>query len=275
MSLYKCKLCSYSTPRYTDYKKHLTTKTHIKASISINNNDSSIEDSKGIIYLIQPCELIGTERYKIGCSKNSTLDRVKNGYKKGTRYLYISECINPLIIEARIKQEFNKNFKLITGREYYEGNENDIKRTFINIVNNNKNLNNFNNTNLPDNINNNLNTKNIILYDCKYCNKTYKHERSLYKHQRTNCKYIPITQKNMMINITNNNGHTKNKLKLLIPFSNINDIKTNNYHNNSINKIICEYCNKSYKSVKYLHNHYLKSCLKIPDKLKNRLIKKT
>ncbi len=38
--------------------------------------------NKGIIYLIQPCELVGTSRYKIGCSRNPNLDRCKNGYKK-------------------------------------------------------------------------------------------------------------------------------------------------------------------------------------------------
>mgnify|MGYP006090550431 CR=1 FL=1 len=42
---------------------------------------------EGIIYLIQPAELVGTNRYKIGCSKKPNLDRVKKGYKKGTRYL--------------------------------------------------------------------------------------------------------------------------------------------------------------------------------------------
>ena len=38
----------------------------------------------GIIYLLQPAELVGTDRFKFGCSTNNNLDRCKNGYKKGT-----------------------------------------------------------------------------------------------------------------------------------------------------------------------------------------------
>ena len=56
---------------------------------------------KGIIYLIQPTELIGTRRYKMGCSENTELERVKNGYKKGTRYILIMECNNPFILEKK------------------------------------------------------------------------------------------------------------------------------------------------------------------------------
>ena len=45
--------------------------------------------NKGIIYLIQPAELLGTNRYKIGCSGKNSLDRCKKGYKIGSRYLSI------------------------------------------------------------------------------------------------------------------------------------------------------------------------------------------
>lgn len=38
--------------------------------------------SKGIIYFIQPAEIVGTNRYKIGCSKNPDLNRCNKGYKK-------------------------------------------------------------------------------------------------------------------------------------------------------------------------------------------------
>jgi hypothetical protein len=51
--------------------------------------------NKGIIYFIQPSELINTNRYKIGCSTNCDLVRCKTGYKKGSRYLCIMECYNP------------------------------------------------------------------------------------------------------------------------------------------------------------------------------------
>ena len=43
--------------------------------------------NKGIIYLIQPCELVGTSRYKIGCSKKISEKKIINNnyYYK---YLY-------------------------------------------------------------------------------------------------------------------------------------------------------------------------------------------
>ena len=59
---------------------------------------NSLIMNTGIIYFIQPTELIGTNRYKIGCSENTELDRVKKGYKKGTRYIFIIECNNPFVL---------------------------------------------------------------------------------------------------------------------------------------------------------------------------------
>lgn len=88
-----------------------------------------------MIYLVQPCELVSTKRYKIGMSSKKTLDRVNKGYKKGTRYLNIQEVKNPISVENKLKKIFNKKFKLIAGKEYFEGNEEEMKRTFINIVN--------------------------------------------------------------------------------------------------------------------------------------------
>ena len=88
-----------------------------------------------MIYLVQPCELVNTNRYKIGMSSKNTLDRVNKGYRKGTRYLNIQEVKNPLNIENRLKKIFNEKYKLIAGKEYFEGDEEDMKRTFVDIVN--------------------------------------------------------------------------------------------------------------------------------------------
>lgn len=89
---------------------------------------------KEIIYLVQPAELVGTNRYKFGCSKKTSLDRVKKGYKIGTRYLHIAECEEPHKTEGKIKEIFNKKFKLIAGNEYYEGDELIMKTEFINLI---------------------------------------------------------------------------------------------------------------------------------------------
>ena len=79
-----------------------------------------------MIYLVQPCELVSTKRYKIGMSNKNTLDRVNKGYKKGTRYLNIQEVKNPISVENKLKKIFNKKFKLIAGKEYFEGNEEEM-----------------------------------------------------------------------------------------------------------------------------------------------------
>jgi len=92
-----------------------------------------MEKETGIIYLIQPAELVGTQRFKIGCSSKNRLDRVKS-YRKGTRYLHISECENPLKLEKIIKESFNKKFILIAGREYFEGDEQEMYKLFSEIL---------------------------------------------------------------------------------------------------------------------------------------------
>ena len=74
------------------------------------------------IYLIQPEELIGTNRFKIGCSKSDKINRVLS-YKKGSRVLYSSIINKPFELEKIIKNEFNNHFELIGGKEFFEGNE--------------------------------------------------------------------------------------------------------------------------------------------------------
>jgi hypothetical protein len=95
-----------------------------------------MNNEKGTIYLIQPAELVGTERYKIGCSSKNDLERCKKGYKKGTRFIDIRECNDPFAVEREVKTSFNIKFNLVAGKEYFEGNEADIKKEFNDIVSN-------------------------------------------------------------------------------------------------------------------------------------------
>lgn len=90
---------------------------------------------QGTIYLVQPEELLGTKRFKIGCSAKNDLERFKNGYKKGTRFIHIMECTDPFTLESEIKKVFNEKFKLIAGKEYFEGDEIEMKNEFYKIVN--------------------------------------------------------------------------------------------------------------------------------------------
>ena len=94
----------------------------------------------GIIYLVQPCELVGTQRYKIGMSSKNDLSRIRS-YKNGSRYISIMECENYLIVERLLKKEFDIKFKKIAGREFYEGDEQEMLDIFIEIVLKNKNEN--------------------------------------------------------------------------------------------------------------------------------------
>lgn len=107
-------------------------------------------NDKGLLYLIQPAELVGTSRYKIGYSKNNDLNKFRKDYKKGSRFLDIYEYDRSCLLVREIRNNFNTKFKLVAGRTYYEGNENDIKKNFNAIINNyalanNSNVNNSNN----------------------------------------------------------------------------------------------------------------------------------
>ena len=52
-----------------------------------NDYDSDSDSEFGIVYLIQPAELVGTNVYKVGASGQPDVNRIVNGYKKGTIWL--------------------------------------------------------------------------------------------------------------------------------------------------------------------------------------------
>ena len=102
-------------------------------TISHNNNNNNKIMANGIIYLIQPEELIGTDLYKIGISSKNNISRI-NSYKKNTIIIYVLECYNPLNLEKIIKDKFKKVFKLVAGNEYFECNDLCfMKKNFINL----------------------------------------------------------------------------------------------------------------------------------------------
>ena len=87
----------------------------------------------GLIYLAQPAELVGTNRYKIGCSGKDDLSRILS-YKKNTKYLLISSSDNYSELENILKNEFKKKFKLVAGQEYFEGEQNEIYNCYLKIL---------------------------------------------------------------------------------------------------------------------------------------------
>ena len=74
--------------------------------------------SEGIVYLIQPSELVGTERYKLGCSGKSCTQRL-SAYKKGTRVLCVNLVKKPFFVEKKLKESFLQEFDVVAGNEYF------------------------------------------------------------------------------------------------------------------------------------------------------------
>ena len=89
----------------------------------------------GYIYLLQPAELVGTDRYKIGLSSKDNLNRLRS-YGIGTRYIFFMECNDYIFIENKLKEAFNKEncISLIKGKEYFQGSECNILKIFMKVV---------------------------------------------------------------------------------------------------------------------------------------------
>lgn len=118
---------------------------------------------EGLVYFIQPFLFLNTNKFKIGMSYKNDLSRLTNGYHKGTRFISINCCMNPLFVESKIKNYLKNKYTLIAGSEYFEGNEDDILKDFLKILFENK-LKNEKEIIIKEKINNN----NFKL--CKSCN---------------------------------------------------------------------------------------------------------
>jgi hypothetical protein len=170
--------------------------------------------SEGTVYFIQPTELKDTKKYKIGMSKKNDLSRFKK-YHLGTRFILIMSCKYPVTLEGILKAEFKNKYKLIAGSEYFEGNEEDMLKDFLQIINDHK-ENNLKEKNKEMKITNQINDidKEINIIDkdtaieleekilvepekvlssnseetqkyyCKICQKNYKSNNSLWNHNK-------------------------------------------------------------------------------------------
>ena len=97
----------------------------------------------------------------------------------------------------------------------------------------------------------------MVTYNCKYCNYTTTRRCDYTKHNNTRKHKYNTTSKQALIK-----HKSSSKEALLSTLM------------NTPNTIICEYCNSIFKSNRCLHNHQLKSCIKIPNDIKNKLILK-
>jgi len=94
---------------------------------------TSTATSPGIVYLIQPGNLLGTDRYKVGCSKSQTFRRC-NGYGIETKIVLVLKVDDPYKAETFILRELCKKYKPYYGNEWFAGNEdviyNDVLEAF-------------------------------------------------------------------------------------------------------------------------------------------------
>ena len=106
-----------------------------KMSESLNTIETKNKHKNGYVYFVIPPELIDTNRIKIGMSNSNNENRIKS-YGKDTITVVKYICNNPKEIEKRLIEIFKKNFKLIKGNEYFEGDIQQMKQKFIQILNN-------------------------------------------------------------------------------------------------------------------------------------------
>jgi hypothetical protein len=204
-------------------------------------------NEKGLVYLIQPAELVGTSRYKIGYSKKSDLHNFRKEYKKGSRFLDIYESEYSPSLVREIRDNFNNKFKLVAGRTYYEGNENDIKKNFNTIINNSRLVININRPMLVSNNDLTNVDRKIVLYNSNNSNNikldtsSYTFSKAIFDRAKQSRKYMPndsIANHTYMHAIMYGQNNKKHSQELL------------NWDCNN---------NKSYYEDVYLYNNYYKN----------------
>ena len=201
----------------------------------------------GIIYLLQPSYLVGTDRYKIGQSTNANLERIKS-YSLGTKYFKVFKCIEFNEIENKLKREFKKlknenkenKFKLISGTEYFKGNIIEMIDEFMTITKNisnisyddkifncNKckystdNINEFR-EHINDNKCKNENMWEKLKFNCETCQYSTNSKTNFESHRATN-----MCKNNRKNNVTEQVN--ENKILKLNNFDNLYEYKKNNY----------------------------------------------
>ena len=73
-------------------------------------------------------------------------------------------------------------------------------------------------------------------YKCKKCNNSYKHNSSLWKHNKTCCKADDITDKDLIMTLIKQNSEILDELKIVTTKNAINNTTNNNITTNSHNK---------------------------------------
>ncbi len=246
-------------------------------------------NKRGIIYLIQPIELIKTNRYKIGKSCQEGINRCINGYKKGTRFLCINECINPDMLEKKIRDLFNVKYILIAGREYFEGDENDMIDHFNKIVSKHRKqyMSCIKNIPVTQTINNksiqkldvtteqqikipnknsqtcHLESRSKVMYNCDICEFKTKKKSNILKHNSSKKHNNNVSSFNQQVSTKketvkdmSNDDQNNNEKVNIDNTKNSNIIIMNNDNANYlIKQYVCNMCKKQLSTKQSLSRH--------------------
>ncbi len=169
---YECIRCGYNTIQKARMRHHLYEKKnlcpHIKHDIELteeiketilqnrfyripkkeikSNNPSPIEtdlttdvsEEMHYVYMIRTKEHSRHKEniYKIGKTKiknpENNITRLMS-YGKGTELVLIQQCKNSDILEKKILNQFNKNFKKYSGNEYFIGDRFHMSKLFMSV----------------------------------------------------------------------------------------------------------------------------------------------
>jgi hypothetical protein len=118
------------------------------------------------------------------------------------------------------------------------------------------------------------------MFKCDYCNFSCNTSYNYKRHLNTNKHLNNINNTYDVINENDKQqiAINSNKKQQIAINSNAEEQKELNPSNDTIisinDKYNCQYCKQEYNNQRCLHNHFIKSCLHIPDKIKNKLIEK-
>jgi len=211
---------------------------------------------RGIIYLIQPAILVGTNKYKLGCSRSSTLNRCIKGYSKGSRYISIHECNDSLIVEKILIKKFKLLFKLVAGNEYFEGDESEMIMVIVKTIIKYKKIYNLKNDSLENDTLENDTLENDTLENDTVENDTVENDTVENDTVENDTLENDTLENDTLENDTLENDTLENDT-LENDTLETDTVENDTVENDTLknDNFYCNECKKQYKSYKSLWNH--------------------
>jgi len=238
----------------------------------------------GIIYLLQPAQLIMLNGYKIGYTLSDDFRRF-NSYHCGSKLIYAIRCKNVIELEKELKKKLPTKFKLLSGRKYFTCVNDELSEMFLNItmehiknpnttkktmlqknnvilnnnsniikLSNNKNKNNTQNTNvIQKNTNIPNNSESSIINSSNSTNSMEELNNNIFKCNICNISLCSITSYR---NHCRTNAHIKNLGILRIQQQKKNiKLQTKALAESHNESFKCNYCDKLYCNKGNLTRH--------------------